>query len=119
MHITSFLMRRIIRTMPVRTCDRRRHAHYYAPSHEWVDDQTGRVGITDHAQRKLGDVIFVSLPSIGDSFQAGEEFATIDSVKATSDILAPVDGTVVAINEVRSTRTCVCVCAFISDLSCM
>jgi glycine cleavage system H protein len=79
---------------------RARGVHYYAPSHEWVASDTGRVGITEHAQSKLGDVIYVGLPTVGDAFRAGEAFATVDSVKATSDINMPVSGTVVAVNEV-------------------
>lgn len=80
---------------------RDRRVHYYAPSHEWVASDTGRVGITEHAQSKLGDVIYVGLPTVGDVFRAGEAFATVDSVKATSDIIMPVSGTVVVVNEVH------------------
>ncbi len=81
-----------------------RAVHYYAPSHEWVASDTGTVGITEHAQSKLGDVIYVSLPAVGDVFRAGEAFATVDSVKATSDVIVPASGTVVAVNEVPSWR---------------
>lgn len=72
----------------------------YTKSHEWVrtEGETATVGITDHAQEELGDVVFVELPSPGDSFEAGESFGTVESVKAVSDIYAPVAGEVVEAN---------------------
>ncbi len=75
----------------------------YLESHEWVApaDIEGRVriGITDFAQDELGDVVFVELPEEGDSIEAGEEFGVIESIKAVSDLYAPVSGEVVAVNE--------------------
>ena len=74
----------------------------YAQSHEWVaeqDDGTVRVGITDHAQGELGDVVYVELPAVGTMVAAGAECAVVESVKAASDISAPVSGEVVEINE--------------------
>lgn len=75
---------------------------HYAPSHEWVlDNQDGTVtiGITDHAQEALGDVVFVELPEVGKMLDKGEEFGVIESVKAASDLFAPVNGEVIAIND--------------------
>jgi glycine cleavage system H protein len=74
----------------------------YASSHEWArleEDGTVTVGITDHAQQALGDVVFVELPEMGVSLDAGEEAGVVESVKAASDIYAPVAGEVIAINE--------------------
>lgn len=74
----------------------------YAASHEWSrveEDGTITVGITDHAQDLLGDVVFVELPEVGRSVTAGEECAVVESVKAASDIYAPVSGEIIAFNE--------------------
>ena len=74
----------------------------YASSHEWArleDDGTVTVGITDHAQEQLGDVVFVELPEEGVVFAAGDEAGVVESVKAASDVYAPVSGEVIAINE--------------------
>lgn len=74
----------------------------YASSHEWaLADSEGiiTVGITDHAQESLGDVVFVELPEVGDEVDAGAEAGVVESVKAASDIYAPVSGEVIAINE--------------------
>jgi glycine cleavage system H protein len=74
----------------------------YMKSHEWVeflDDTTALVGISDHAQHELGDLVFVNLPAVGDTVTAGRMFADVESVKAVSDIYAPVSGTVAAVNE--------------------
>lgn len=74
----------------------------YAESHEWAraeDDGTITVGITDHAQNQLGDVIYAELPEVGRVLAVGEETAVVESVKAASDIYAPVSGEVVAVNE--------------------
>jgi glycine cleavage system H protein len=74
----------------------------YARSHEWArveDDGTVTVGISDHAQEALGDVVFVELPESGAQLAAGDEAGTVESVKAASDIYAPVSGTVIAVNE--------------------
>ena len=74
----------------------------YAKTHEWVGndgDGTVTVGITEYAQSSLGDLVFVDLPSVGDKFGAGDVVAVVESVKAASDIYAPVDGEIVEINE--------------------
>ncbi|MBK5144451.1 glycine cleavage system protein GcvH [Budviciaceae bacterium BWR-B9] len=74
----------------------------YATSHEWVrEEQEGvyTVGITDHAQHLLGDMVFVELPDVGDDVSVGEECAVAESVKAASDIYAPLSGEVIAVNE--------------------
>lgn len=72
----------------------------YATSHEWVrlDGDIVTVGITDHAQEALGDLVFVELPEVGDEVGAGDEAGVVESVKAASDIYAPVSGEVVEIN---------------------
>jgi glycine cleavage system H protein len=73
----------------------------YTASHEWIrvgDDGTLTIGITDHAQQALGDLVFIELPAVGRSVKAGEVCAVVESVKAASDIYAPVAGTVVAAN---------------------
>ncbi|KPZ73478.1 MULTISPECIES: glycine cleavage system protein GcvH [unclassified Shewanella] len=74
----------------------------YASSHEWIrkeEDGTFTVGITEHAQELLGDMVFVELPEVGDTVTAGEDCAVAESVKAASDIYAPISGEVVAVNE--------------------
>jgi glycine cleavage system H protein len=74
----------------------------YASSHEWArleEDGTVTVGITDHAQEALGDVVFVEVPDVGASIAAGDEAGVVESVKAASDIYAPISGEVIAINE--------------------
>lgn len=71
----------------------------YRDSHEWIDPQTGAVGITDHAQHELTDVVFVEPPKIGARVLAGDQVAVVESVKAASDIYSPVSGEVVEINE--------------------
>ena len=74
----------------------------YAASHEWVlDEGTGvvTVGITEHAQDLLGDMVFVELPDVGDTVDAGDDVCVAESVKAASDIYAPVTGEIVAVNE--------------------
>lgn len=74
----------------------------YAKSHEWVKDNgngTFTVGITDHAQAALGDLVFVEAPEVGDHFSAGDDFAVVESVKAASDVYAPISGEVVEANE--------------------
>lgn len=72
----------------------------YTKSHEWVrtEDDTATIGVTDHAQEELGDVVFVELPSVGESFETGETFGTVESVKAVSDLYAPIAGEVVEAN---------------------
>ena len=74
----------------------------FAESHEWARleaDGGVKVGISDHAQEALGDVVFVELPEIGKVFAAGEAAGVVESVKAASDIYSPVSGTVIAVNE--------------------
>ena len=74
----------------------------YTKSHEWVQDLGGgraRVGLTDHAQHELGDIVFVNLPATGDAVSAGERLADVESVKAVSDVYSPVGGEVSAVNE--------------------
>ena len=74
----------------------------YSKTHEWVrfqEDGTAYIGITDYAQDQLGDLVFVNLPAAGDALQAGEPFADVESVKAVSDVNAPVSGTVKEVNE--------------------
>lgn len=73
----------------------------YSQSHEWIqrDGDSLTVGVTDHAQESLGDLVFVELPEAGETLSAGDAAAVVESVKAASDIYAPVDGEVVAINE--------------------
>ena len=77
----------------------------YARSHEWLRenaDGTVDIGISDHAQQALGDLVFVEVPSVGRTLTQGEAFAVVESVKAASDVYAPVAGTVVAVNEALS-----------------
>ena len=73
----------------------------YAESHEWArsEGDTIKVGITDYAQDQLGDIVFVELPEVGDTLDKGEEFGTVESVKAVSELYMPVAGEVVAIND--------------------
>lgn len=73
----------------------------YADSHEWVkiDDASATVGITDHAQDHLGDVVYVELPEVGAAVVQGSSFGAVESVKATSDIYSPISGKVVEVNE--------------------
>jgi len=73
----------------------------YTKSHEWVrvEDNTATIGITDHAQDELGDVVFVELPAEGTAFDAGDSFGTVESVKAVSDLYTPVGGEVVEVNS--------------------
>ncbi|MBS9780036.1 MAG: glycine cleavage system protein GcvH [Moraxellaceae bacterium] len=74
----------------------------YVASHEWLrkeEDGTITVGITEHAQDLLGDIVFVELPEVGDEVSADDEVAVVESVKAASDVYAPIAGEIVAINE--------------------
>ena len=73
----------------------------YTKEHEWVriDEDTLTIGITFHAQEELGDVVYVELPGVGDSFEANEAFGTVESVKAVSELFMPVAGKVVEVNE--------------------
>jgi len=74
---------------------------YYSESHEYVkvESDFGYIGITDYAQHALGNVVYVDLPEVDDEVEAGEEFGAVESVKAASDIIAPVSGTIVEVNE--------------------
>ena len=78
----------------------------YTRDHEWIqiDGDVGRVGITDFAQKQLGDVVYVELPDVGATLTAGQSFGTIESVKAVSDLFAPVSGEVVEVNTVLKDR---------------
>jgi glycine cleavage system H protein len=78
----------------------------YTKDHEWVrvDGETAIVGITDYAQHELGDVVFVDLPEVGDSFEANEPFGSVESVKAVSEIFCPVGGEVIEINSELESR---------------
>lgn len=73
----------------------------YSKDHEWVkcEGASIRIGITDFAQDKLGDVVFVEVPSLDDQLIQGEPFTVVESVKAVSEIIAPIDGTIVAVND--------------------
>lgn len=73
----------------------------YTREHEWirVEDDGAVVGITDYAQRELGDVVFVELPKAGDGFEAEKAFGSVESVKAVSEVYCPIGGTVTAVNE--------------------
>ncbi|MBC8532725.1 glycine cleavage system protein GcvH [Yeguia hominis] len=73
----------------------------YTESHEWVklEDGKAKIGITDHAQESLGDIVFLNLPEDGDPVTAGESFCDVESVKAVSDIYSPVTGTICAVND--------------------
>ncbi|MGZ4789730.1 MAG: glycine cleavage system protein GcvH [Terriglobales bacterium] len=77
----------------------------YTKEHEWikVDGNVGTIGITDHAQQALGDIVFVELPKPGAAITAGKSFGTVESVKAVSDLFAPVSGTVTEVNQELST----------------
>lgn len=74
---------------------------YYSPTHEYVkvDGNIGYIGITDYAQHQLGNVVYVDMPEQGDDVTAGEDFGAVESVKAASDLIAPVSGAVIDINE--------------------
>lgn len=73
----------------------------YTKEHEWirVDEEIGTVGITDYAQKELGDIVFLELPKVGDHVTSREAFGTVESVKAVSEMFSPVDGEVIAVNS--------------------
>jgi glycine cleavage system H protein len=77
----------------------------YTKEHEWlkIDSNTGLIGITDYAQNSLGDIVFVELPKVGSEITAGKTFGSVESVKAVSDLFAPVTGTVTEVNEALNT----------------
>ena len=74
---------------------------YYSESHEYVkiEGEYGYIGISDYAQHALGNVVYVDMPEVDDEIEAGEEFGAVESVKAASDLIAPVSGTVIEVNE--------------------
>ncbi len=74
----------------------------YSKDHEWilVRENIGTIGITDYAQHELGDVVYVDLPEVGDTFEAGEPFGSVESVKAVSEVFCPVGGEVVEVNSI-------------------
>ena len=78
----------------------------YLKTHEWlkVEGKSASVGITDYAQHSLGDIVFVELPKLGDTLEAGKIFGSVESVKAVSDLYTPVSGTVTAINDGLATQ---------------
>jgi len=73
----------------------------YSRDHEWISVQgdVGTVGITDYAQRELGDVVYVDLPEVGDTFESSEPFGSVESVKAVSEVFCPVTGEVIEVNQ--------------------
>jgi glycine cleavage system H protein len=75
---------------------------YYSKDHEWirVDGDRGTVGITDHAQQQLGDVVYVELPALGASYKHGDPFGSVESVKAVSELFLPVTGNILEVNAV-------------------
>ena len=74
---------------------------HYAASHEWVriDGDIGTIGITDHAQKELGEIVYLELPEVGHAYNAEDEFGTVESVKAVSELFIPVSGEVVEVNR--------------------
>jgi glycine cleavage system H protein len=74
---------------------------HYTQSHEWVkiDGDVGTIGITDHAQKELGEIVYLELPETGHVFNADEEFGTVESVKAVSELFSPISGEVVEVNK--------------------
>lgn len=74
---------------------------FYSDDHEWVkkEGETVKIGISDYAQDQLGDIVFVEMPEVGDSFTKGDEFGTLESVKAVSEVFIPLSGEIVAVNE--------------------
>lgn len=74
---------------------------YYSDTHEWikVEDGIGYIGITDHAQQAMGNIVYVDMPDVDDEVEAGEDFGAVESVKAASDLISPVSGTIVEVNE--------------------
>lgn len=73
----------------------------YSKDHEWVlvQDNVGTIGITDYAQHELGDVVYVDLPEVGDVFESGDPFGSVESVKAVSEVFCPVSGEVIEVNS--------------------
>lgn len=73
----------------------------YTEDHEWikVEDGKAKIGITDHAQNELGDIVFIELPDVGDEVSQGEDLCVVESVKSVSDIYAPISGEIVSVND--------------------
>jgi glycine cleavage system H protein len=71
----------------------------YTKTHEWIDTETGKVGVSNYAQEQLGDIVYVELPAVGKEVKKGERIASLESVKAAGDVYAPVSGKIVAVNE--------------------
>ncbi len=78
----------------------------YTPTHEWVkiENKKARIGITDYAQKSLGSVVFVDLPNVGSSFGQFDPFGAVESVKAASDLMMPVSGKVIAVNDALASQ---------------
>jgi glycine cleavage system H protein len=76
-------------------------AYKYTKEHEWIDlaGEQGKIGITDYAQQQLGDVVYIDLPEVGTKLKQGQSFGTIESVKAVSELYAPVSGEVIEVNS--------------------
>lgn len=70
----------------------------YTNDHEWIDLSSGRMGITDYAQKQLGDIVFLELPEVGKTIKKGEQVGSVESVKAVSEVFAPVSGTITEVN---------------------
>jgi glycine cleavage system H protein len=79
----------------------------YTETHEWIDIQNGLgvVGITDHAQKELGDIVYVELPKEGKQIKAGEEIVVLESTKAAADVYCPISGTIIEVNTALSTAS--------------
>jgi glycine cleavage system H protein len=75
--------------------------YVYSKDHEWisVQDNVGTIGITDYAQHELGDVVYIDLPEVGDTFEAGDPFGSVESVKAVSEVFCPIGGEVIEVNS--------------------
>ena len=74
-------------------------SYKYTNDHEWFDPATGRMGVTDYAQKQLGDIVFLELPEVGKVVKKGDQLGTVESVKAVSEVFAPVSGTVTEVNS--------------------
>ena len=73
-------------------------SYKYTNDHEWIDMATGRMGVTDYAQKQLGDIVFLELPEVGTVVKKGDQVGSVESVKAVSEIFAPISGTVIDVN---------------------
>jgi len=79
----------------------------FTETHEWIEvsDDIGTVGVTDHAQQELGDIVFIELPEVGKKVNARDEAAVLESTKAAADVYSPVTGTIIEVNEVLNTES--------------